>query len=215
MTSPQPANASKRRLRKRLIIPGILIAFVLLFVGWVYVRGTWADTEERNPKSPEDAPITQLYRDADGRVQVRCAVVIEARPGEVWQVVTDYPRHHEFVPFTEELTVVAQEDLRIHLQGTAQSSLLGKWPFEIHVTHEEDPIRRRYRAHWDEPSGELNSNRGSWTLSPTPEENTLVVYALEIEVERYPTFVIRNLLRDRLHKVLLGVRDEVQRRQGQ
>jgi hypothetical protein len=42
---------------------------------------------------------------------------------------------------------------------------------------------------------------------------TLVVYALQIEPAGYPSFFVRNVLRDRMHKVVTALRDEVQRRQ--
>jgi hypothetical protein len=39
------------------------------------------------------------------------------------------------------------------------------------------------------------------------------VYSLQVEAAEYPNFFIRNVLLDRLQKVLAGLRGEVTRRQ--
>ena len=47
--------------------------------------------------------ITQLYKKPNGNVEVRCAVVVDAPPKDVWAVVTDYPSHAKFLPYVKEV----------------------------------------------------------------------------------------------------------------
>jgi uncharacterized protein YndB with AHSA1/START domain len=181
-------------------------------MGWVVVRGTWADIEPRNPQTSAEDPITQLYRTPQGDVQVRCAIVIDAPTARVWEVIRDYPNHPRFLPYVSAMEVQPKEGDRIFLTGTTHSRLWGDWTFAVHVDHQK-VSDKEYRATWDEPGPGLAVNRGSWTLTALGPNQTLAVYALQVEAARYPNFFVRTLLLDRLYKVLSGLRDEVYRRQ--
>src|SRR5947209_2458559 len=100
-TAPAPPPPPRRRIRKRILIPAILLGLALIVFLWAYIRGTWADTEVRNPRTADEGPITQLYRAPapDGGIHVRCAIIVEARPRDVWAGVTDYVHHPEFLPY--------------------------------------------------------------------------------------------------------------------
>jgi uncharacterized membrane protein len=210
-TSPTaPATTARRRVKKRILIPVLLLVLVLIFFGWLYVRGTWADGILYYPDESKDGVVTQLYRLSDDRTQVRCAAVVDFPMQKVWQVVSDHSNHDKFMPYVSEVNVVPKPDGRLFVTGTACSSLWGDWPFQVHVTHHERPDARV--AAWDEPSGDTTVNRGSWVVSRLGKDTTLLVYSLEIEIRPYPTFLIRNLLMDRMHKVVDGVREEVRRR---
>ena len=51
-------------------------------------------------------------------------------------------------------------------------------------------------------------------MSPAGAGETLVVFTLDIELNKYPSFMVRNVLMDRLHKVLKALRAEVRRRRA-
>jgi uncharacterized membrane protein len=212
MSTPTPAPApGRRRVKKRILIPVILLGLVLVAFLWLYVRGTWADTAERNPQTPAEGTVTQLYRTPQGDVQVRCAILIDAPVAGVWDVVRDYANHPRFLPYVSAMHVEPKEGGRLYLTGTAHSRLWGDWPFAVHVDHKAVPDKE-YVASWDEPGEGLTVNKGSWTLTAAGPGQTLVVYALQVEADGYPNFFVRNLLLDRLSKVLYGLRDEVRRR---
>jgi uncharacterized membrane protein len=212
MSTSTPAPG-RRRAKKRTLIPVIVLGCVLVFLLWAYVRGTWADTVERNPQTPAEGPVTQLYRSPRGDVQVRCAIVIEAPAAQVWAVVRDYANHPRFLPYVSAIEVQPMDGDRVYLTGTAHSRLWGDWPFAVHVDHKA-VSDKEYIASWDEPSGAMSVNKGSWTLTATRPNQTLAVYAVQVETAGYPPFFVRNVLLDRLSKVLSGLRDETNRRQA-
>jgi hypothetical protein len=105
-------------------------------------------------------------------------------------------------------------DGRFHIEGIAHSRLWGDWPFDSHITHSEHPDKGEYTAAWNETDkGELAVNRGHWQLRPFKDQNqTLLVYALQVETEHYPAFLVRNIIMDRLPSVVRAVGNEVKRR---
>ncbi|HYT90143.1 MAG TPA: SRPBCC family protein [Gemmataceae bacterium] len=203
----------RRRVKKRILIPVILLGVLLLAFVWLYVRGTWADSVAHNPQTAADGAITQLFRTPQGDVQVRCAIVIDAPAAKVWDVIRDYPNHPRFLPYVSAMQAKPEEGDRVHLTGTAHSRLWGDWHFAAHVDHKK-VSDKEYVASWDEPGETMTVNRGSWALTALEPGKTLVVYALQAEPKDYPKFLVRNLLLSRLSSVLNGVRDEVKRRQA-
>jgi ribosome-associated toxin RatA of RatAB toxin-antitoxin module len=202
----------KRRVRKRILIPALLVGFFLLVLVVLVVRGSWADEQERNPATVAQGTITQLYRTPEGKTPVRCAIVVPASASFAWQVVTDYENHARFMPYVSQLSSRELKDGRTHIEGVAHSRIWGDWPFQSTVSHEEKG--QTYRAWWEESDHFLAVNRGSWQVSSTKDGESLVVFSLEIEVAGYPNFLIRNILMDRLHTVLQALREEVQRRKA-
>jgi uncharacterized membrane protein len=200
-------------VRKRILIPVIVLGLLLTFSLWAYVRGTWADPVERNPQNSAEGTFSQLYRTPQGDVQVRCSIVVDAPAERVWAVVRDYANHPRFLPYISSMHAEAKEGERVHLTGIAHSRLWGDWPFTVHVDHQVVPDKQ-FIASWDDPGGTLTVNRGSWNLTAVTANQTLVVFALQVEAAGYPNFFVRNLLLDRVFKVVSGLRDEVKRRQA-
>jgi ribosome-associated toxin RatA of RatAB toxin-antitoxin module len=210
-----PADTPKRRVRKRLLIPSVLLALMALSVIWLWWRGTFADTQERNPASATDGPVTQLLT-KDGRTFVRAAVVVDAAPAAVWQVVTDYNNHPKFLPYIAELSSQKTGDGRMRLIGVARTHVWVDWPFEIDVRHTEDPEQGAYVAAWhEENKNEFKVNRGDWTVNPHGAGQTLLIFTKQSELSGYPNFLIRNILMNRVGALMRGMRDEVAvRRRG-
>lgn len=214
-TRPEPL----RRVKKRILIPAIVLAMMLGLCGWLYVRGTWADAAERNPAGADAGAVTQLLREPDGNVSIRCAMVVDAAPKDVWAVVIDYWRHHEFLPYVSDVKGTKQPDGRFLVEGVAHSRLWGDWPFQSIVTHTEAPDADRFSTSWNERDQEVFSvgfsiSRGGWTLTPYDKahKQTLLVFMLQIELKDYPNFIVRNVLMDRLHSVVKAMRDEALKR---
>ncbi len=189
-----------------------MLGLTIVFLIGMYLRGTWADTQAYNPRTAAEGPITHLYRDEQG-VQVRGAIVVEAPASKVWAVIRDYASHAEFLPYMSAITAEPKGTDRIYLRGTVHSRVWGDWPFAMHVDHKAGSAKE-YIASWDEPGEGLAVNRGSWTVTSIGADQTLVVLSLQVEASSYPNFFVRNLLLDRLSRVVRGLRDEVHKRQA-
>jgi hypothetical protein len=131
----------------------------------------------------------------------------------VWKVVKDFASHAQFLRHLSNVTATPLRRGGTHLQGTAHSRLWGDWPFEMTVNEQESPDKGEYEALWNESDEHFAVNRGGWTLKPTGKDQTLVVFTLEVEIKKYPSFLVRNVLMDRLGTVVGQMRDEVMRRQ--
>lgn len=202
VTTPAPRG----RLKKRIFIPLVLLAIMSSIFAALWIRGTVADTSERNPGSPADGVVTQLLLAADGRKVVRCAVVLEDPVDTVWKAVTDYAQFEKTFPTVRGVKSSVEADGR-HRLACDVSSILGSWPIDVRIRHEEAP--GRYVASWDEPSGDVIVNRGSWTLLPVPGERTLVVYTLDVEVRPFPSFLVRAVLLSRQKTVVEALRNHL------
>jgi hypothetical protein len=212
MATQTPASPPARRLRKRLVIPAILLALLLIVFAWLYWRGTTVETAARSPASPADGAITQLLA-TDRGTFVRCALVVDADAASVWKVVTDYDSQADFLPYASEISSTRLGDGRVRVRGVAHSRIWGDWPFESVVTEKEDPKRGEYTVSWDEEGQcDLEVNRGSWALTRLGEGKTLLAYMLQVEVRGSPQFLIRNIIMNRLPSLLRAVRDEARRR---
>ena len=210
-TPPAAAEPRKRRVKRRWIIPLLLVGVVAGALVIAYLRGTWADATARNPTTSADGIVTQLLQTPQGGKQVRAAVVLDHPPEQVWAVVTDYPNHDKIHRYVSKIESSREAD-GYHLRGVAHSSLWGDWPYEVTVHHEESPGAGHFIARWDEPSGPIALNRGEWDVQRLPGGSTLLVFTLEIEVPPYPTWAIRNLILDRIGKIVGDVAAAVKKR---
>ena len=197
-----PSNPSEHpHVKKRHLFPIIFLCLLVLVLIAAAVRGTWADASPNNPASAADGIATQLYN-ADGHKMVRCAMIVDRSPEEVWKVVTDYDHFTQIFPLLVSSKSEQETGGRCHLIATV-SSILGNYTFDIHVNHTQSP--EKMVASWDEPNGAITVNRGNWTVTPAGGGKTLVAYSLETEVSPYPTFMVRNVLLSGQKKVLIAL----------
>jgi len=216
-TTPVPQAAQPQRAKKRIYIPLILLVLLVLLGVGFYVRGTWADTVEKNPSGPDAGTVTQLLQKANGNIVVRSAIVVDAPPKEAWAVITDYASHQQFLPYVSKVEATKEADGRFLIDGVAQSRIWGDWPFQSLVTHTESPDDAEYSTQWSEEDKDVfKVSRGTWTVTPfdKAKKQTLLVFTLQIELKNYPNFIVRNIIMDRLHSVLKSMRDETLRRKN-
>jgi uncharacterized membrane protein len=199
----------KRRVRKRIWIPSALLGVLVLCVAWLAWRGTSAETVERNPASAADGAVTQLLSQ-EGRTFVRTAIVVPAPSAAVWRVVIDYDSHPKFIRYVTELSSQKRADGRVHLTGVAHSRLWGDFPFESDVTHAEKPAQGEYAASWhEEGKAGFMVDRGGWTVKHLSDDQSLLIFTLQMEIDGYPNFLVRNILMDRVGTIVQSMRDEV------
>jgi carbon monoxide dehydrogenase subunit G len=202
---PRPRKPSRKRRAILLTLFGLSLILLIL----VILRGTWADTEPRDPKSSDEGIICRLYQPPQGDWQVRCSMILDDPPEKVWGVVTDYANFESIFPTLESCSQGPFASggaftKTVQLSGLARSAI-GTWPFDIVVKEEEGP--GRYHSHWEGESGDVEKIAGSWTVTPAGEGKTLLVYASHIEIKHYPNWVVVNALKSRQPKVMQAVAD--------
>jgi carbon monoxide dehydrogenase subunit G len=206
VSGPDPPGG---RVKKRLVIPAAFLGLALIVFGAVWVRGTAASDVEKNPASSADGVLTQLFLAPDGRKVVRCAALLDHPLPRVWSAVTDYARFETIFPTVRGVQSSVEPDGR-HLFRCEVTSILGTWPVEVRIRHQEEP--GKHVASWDEPSGDITVNRGNWTLLPASADRTLVVYTLDVEVRGFPAFLIRAVLLSRQKTVVEALRSHLDAR---
>ena len=201
-----PSAPPEERVRKRIVIPTILIGGLTVLLIWAAVHGSWADAAPRNPKSTEDGVVSQLLRTGDGHKEIRCALVVAVPAERVWRTVTDYEHFAEIFPNIAASKGVREGDGRWHLTGEVRSPV-GRWPMDVRVLHDEST--NQFIASWNEPHGPLKLNRGDWTVTRQSENQTLLEYHLELKVSPFPDFVVRAVLLEQLKPVMRAVAERV------
>lgn len=205
-TMPPAAPAWRRPL---LITTAVTMALLGLFGARAVYRGSVVDDAPRDPASASDGLVRQLLLQ-DGRKVARSALVVDAPVDAVWGAITDYARYHEFIGnLAGPLTATPDGAGRTRVTGEAALGPL-RWPFEAALIAEEAAGRRTLR--WDQGGGEIAVNRGAWTLSAPTSGTTLVVYTLDLEVPRYPAWLVRYVTLNRSRPLLRAVAAEATRR---
>ena len=101
----------------------------------------------------------------------------------------------------------------MHLTGVLHSRLWGDFPFESDVTHTEKPAQGDYAASWhEEGKAGFLVDRGGWMVKRLPDDQSLLIFSLQMEIEGYPNFLVRNILMDRVGAIVQSMRDEVTKR---
>jgi hypothetical protein len=213
MSTPPAAPAPPRRRWRRVAVPVVLLVLLLATGVVLFVRGTWADTQPRDPADVAAGPVAQVYQPPGESKRVRCAILLPAPPERVRGVVTDYKHYGDLLPYLADVSAEPAAD-GWHMTGQARSVLGGYWPFAIDV--HEKAEGGRFVAWWDQTGTvEVRVNRGSWEVAPAGPGQTLLVLSLEGEVHNYPTFILRNVFLHRLKEVLRRVAQQVKAVPGQ
>lgn len=210
MSTPAQPGSPRPGLRKRILIPAVVVALLVLFLIGAIVRGTWADTEARNPTDPSEGIIRQVFLTPEGHKIVRCAMVLDHPLDQVWAVVTDYEHFPEIFSTLRSARAESAGDGTVRLSGEARA-FFTVWPFDIVIRHQITPDRRS--ASWTGEGDRVRMVHGSWTLTPAGPNRTLLVYASEVEVPGYPGWFVRNVLLTRQPKVLQAVADRLERKE--
>jgi len=208
--SEAPGSPSTpRRLKKRVIVPVAILGAMLVLFCVVWVRGSFATSEERTPTSSAEGVWSQLWLSPDGRKVVRCSAVVDHPVGEVWKTVTDYENFEKVFPTLKSVKTATEPDGRRRLSCDV-TSILGTWPVNVRIRHQELPGKNV--ASWDEPSGDVVVNRGSWALYPAGPGQTRVVYTLDVEVRPFPDPLVRAVLLSRQKTIVEALKNHLDKR---
>jgi hypothetical protein len=193
-----------RQLRRKwLCLPiGLLLVLAAAMLA-LFVRGTWADTQRRIPSGIDEGPVCYVHQDESGEKEVCCAIRLAVPMDEVWEAITDYEHFGDICSCVHADRIVHEPDGRCRLEARANSVPPGQLPFAVEMRHEQ--MLEQYTSSWDQPSGEVQINRGRWVLTPLGPRETLLEVSLEVQVRRVPTFLLRNLSLSRLREVGLAV----------
>jgi uncharacterized protein YndB with AHSA1/START domain len=194
------SDTTPRRIKKRVVVPALILLLLFGTGARVVIKGSWADDAAHDPTSSADGIVRQLVLE-NGRKVPRIAVVIDRPVEEVWAAITSYDHFSEIFPDMAGAKGEREADGRWHFTGTA-TTLVGSWPIDVKITHAHEGAT--YRASWDDASRPFAVNRGSWTVSPVGTGSTLVVYSLDAEIPGYPAFAIRYAI---LHRSKTALRD--------
>jgi hypothetical protein len=122
---------------------------------------------------------------------------------EVWETITDYDHLGELCPCLQFDAVKRDPDGSCRVQAKAASGLPETVPFSLEV-HEEQRLHQ-YVTSWDQASGNVTVNRGSWVLTAKGPSLTLVELSVEVQMNHVPTFILRNINLRRVAEVVRGV----------
>ena len=131
-STPKDPKSKVARYRKAWALPGTFLALIVLVLGFLGVRGTWADTEPRNPTSASEGVVSQLYQPPGSAKQMRCALVIDAPIDRVWSVITDYSHFDEIFPYISE-TRAEETSPDLYAISMNVNTPLGSWHVETSV----------------------------------------------------------------------------------
>ena len=205
---PAQPTPPPRQVRKRILLPAIAIAMLIVLAGGIWLRGTAASAEEKNPTSSAEGVLTQLYLTQDGRKVVRCAAIVDRPVEEVWKAVTDYGNFGRMFPMLRDVRAGVEADGRSRLQCKV-TSIFGAWPVDVRIRHDTSG---KHVASWDEPTGNITVNRGSWTLTPLDPAKTRVIYLLDVEVRPFPDALVRAVLLSRQKTVVEALASHLEKK---
>jgi hypothetical protein len=189
--------------RNKLLLSSLLVVLATgVAVVAAMARGSWADDERRDPAGVGDGPLAQVLRLPDGSRQVRASIRLAQPPDVVWQAITDYDHYGDICSFIHGAQVEHGPD-GCRVCGNAVTPVPLSLPFTIELKHQQDLLE--YTSSWDEPSGDVLVNRGAWQVRPAGDGESLLSLSLEVQVRCVPTWLLRNISRQRLGDVLRAV----------
>ena len=148
-------------------------------------------------------------RGESDRRRVRAAVLIAARPEQVWKVMVDCSQASDFVPGLKRCTVLERLDggrKEIIEHQVKYSWLLPKAKYVFEADYE--PYQR---IEFRRIRGSIKRLEGTWTLEPVTGDKTLVLYSMHINPGFFtPKWLVRSALKKDLPAVLAALRARVE-----
>jgi hypothetical protein len=196
------ARRSRRR-RRRLVLTALVLGPLALLIGGAVARGTWADEQPQLPQRVEDGAVCHVCQPPGQFKHVHCAMLMPYPMEDVWETVTDYEHLGELCQCLQFEETVREPDGSCRLKAKAESGLPESVPFVLEVRQEQS--LNQYVSSWDQASGHVTVNRGSWVLTSKGPSLTLVELSVEVQMDHVPTFILRNVNLQRVADTVRGV----------
>ncbi|KAG0631523.1 hypothetical protein M758_1G260500 [Ceratodon purpureus] len=143
--------------------------------------------------------------------RVVAAITVEAPAQNVWAVLTDYERLHEFVPNLAICEVLTRDKNRVRLLQEGCKCLLY---MVLHARVVLDLWERpRYEILFQQVEGDFDSFQGKWTLEPLGAQHTLLKYVVDTRMHRDSLLaeaLVEEVIYEDLPANLCAIRDRVE-----
>jgi len=140
---------------------------------------------------------------------IRAAVLVEAPPERIWEILKDCESAPEYVPHVERCELVESRNdglLRIYRQEVRYAWFLPRFEhvFSLHYQpHGRVDVQR--------VSGPIEHMSGVWQMTSTEDQRTQLIYELELRPGLpVPRFVVGATLRQDIPTVLAEVRERAE-----
>jgi len=126
-----------------------------------------------------------------------CQVDIDAPPGRVMEVITDFPSYPQFLPEIEEAEVVSATPGSWEVRFVLR--LIRRMEYTLRLSRDED----RHLA-WTLVTGIFRSNDGSWVLEPVDGgARTRATYTIDLVMDVFiPRAIVNSLVGENLPATL-------------
>lgn len=187
-----------------------LTFLIVLFVPVMICAETL--TAEQIGKLDNDEILVKFRRLKDARAGLgKSAGVVHASPEEVWKIIVDVERYHEYMPRLVK-SVVTERKADSYL---FYYKIDMPWPLSDHwcITknwHEIDENKKSYKRAWNLVSGTFSRNDGYWLIQPWKGGNSLAVYSAIIQPKvMAPQGIINYITKKALPKAIENLRKRV------
>ncbi|HEY5679097.1 MAG TPA: SRPBCC family protein [Pseudomonadales bacterium] len=136
--------------------------------------------------------------------RVERSIEIAAPVSRVQQVIVDFERYPEFVPFMERAELLGIEGERRRVRFTL--NLVARISYTLDLVPGTDS-----GLTWTLVDGPFVRNNGSWRLKATNDDGTLATYTADVELKGFlPGFLERRLVAESLPATLRAFRDRAE-----
>jgi ribosome-associated toxin RatA of RatAB toxin-antitoxin module len=136
--------------------------------------------------------------------RVERSIEIAAPVSRVQQIIVDFERYPEFVPFMERAELLGIEGERRRVRFTL--NLVARISYTLDLVPGTDS-----GLTWTLVDGPFVRNNGSWRLKATNDDGTLATYTADVELKGFlPGFLERRLVAESLPATLRAFRDRAE-----
>ena len=140
---------------------------------------------------------------------------VQVNPSTVWSVIKDFEHYPRWIADIKATDIYRREGSEIYVRFDAENKYAGKstW-FARHDYPDGDRDWGTWTLDYDHLS-DLDDSVGYWRVSPLQEnpEHSIVVYSASLKLKsKIPSFIIGFIVKARLKKATLWVREQAELR---
>ena len=194
-------------MKALLTIFTALLCCLAMQTAWASPKGITIEPEEKTLLANGGVIVRTAASDAEDPYRVTAAVLIEARPGSVWQVMLDYENAHEFLPGVDKCRVLQRNDgFDIVEQTVDLFTLLPKITYVFRCDYQEGR-----RIDFKLVRGDLADLQCTVNLLPqSGGACTLLTYSIHLDSGLFvPQSMVKAVLQDDLPSLLNAIKKRV------